>query len=43
MCEYFSIGFIDVMLKGKSLVDYTILFSSNDYQKNEKIVLKYFP
>ena len=43
MYEYFSIGFIDVMLKGKSLVDYTILFSSNDYQKNDEIVLKYFP
>ena len=27
MCGYFCIGFIDFMLNGKSLLDYTILFS----------------
>ena len=42
MCGYFSIGFINFMLKGKSLLDYTNLFSPNDYEKNDKIVLKYF-
>ena len=42
MCEYFCIGFIDFMLKSKSLLDYTNLFSPNDYQKNDKIILKYF-
>ena len=26
MCGYFCIGFIDFMLKGKSLLDYTIFF-----------------
>ena len=26
MCEYFCIGFIDFMLKGKNLLDYTIYF-----------------
>ena len=31
MCEYFWIGFIDFMFKGKSLTDCTNLFSS---QKN---------
>ena len=30
------------MLKGKSLLDYTIFFSANDYKKNDKIILKYF-
>ena len=30
------------MVKGKSLVDYKNLFSSNDYEKNDKKVLKYF-
>ena len=30
--EYFCIGFIDFMLKGKSLLDYTNLFSPNDYE-----------
>ena len=39
ICGYFCIGF---MLKGKSLVDYTNLFSPNKYEKNDKIILKYF-
>ena len=42
MCEYFWIWFINFMLKGKSLVGYTNLFSHNDYEKNDKIILKYF-
>ena len=41
-CRYFCIGFIDFMLKGKSWLDYTNLFSLNDYQKNDKKILKYF-
>ena len=35
MSGYFSIGFIDFMLKRKSLLDYTNLFSLNDYKKND--------
>ena len=42
MCEYFCNGFIDFILKGKSLLDYTNLFSFNNYEKNDKIILKYF-
>ena len=42
MCGYFCIEFIYFMLKGKSLLDYTNLFSLNDYAKNDKIILKYF-
>ena len=42
MCRYFCIGFIDFMSKGRSLHDYTNLFSPNDYEKNDKIILKYF-
>ena len=42
MREYFCIGFIDFMLKGKSLLDYTNLFSPSKYEKNNKIKLKYF-
>ena len=34
---YFCFGCSDFMLKGKSLLKYTNLFSSNEYQKNEKI------
>ena len=40
MCGYFCIGFIGFMLKGKSFLDYTNLFSPNDYGKNDKIILK---
>ena len=36
------IGFIDFMLKGQSLLDYTTLFSPDEYEKNDKIILKYF-
>ena len=41
MRGYFCIGFIDFMLKGRSLLDYTNLFSPNEYEKNDKIILKY--
>ena len=36
MFGYFCIGFIDSMLKGKILLDYTNLFSPNVYEKNDK-------
>ena len=42
MWRYFCIGFIDFMLKGKSLLEYTNLFSPNEYKKNDKAILKYF-
>ena len=42
MCGYFCIGFIDFMLKGKSFLDYANSFSPDDYEKNDKIILKYF-
>ena len=38
MYQYFCIGFIDFMLKGKSLLKYKSLFSPNDYGKNDKII-----
>ena len=41
MCGYFCIGFVDFMLKGKSLLEYTNLFLPNEYKKNDKII-KYF-
>ena len=41
ICEYFCIGFIDFILKGKSLLNYTNLVSPNDYEKNDKIKLIY--
>ena len=32
MCRYFCIGFIDFMVEGKILLDYTNLFSPNEYE-----------
>ena len=40
MSGYFCIGFIDIMLKGKSFLDYTNLLSPNEYQKSDKMILK---
>ena len=42
MCGYFCIGFIDFMLAGKKLTDYTNLFSPHDFKKNDNIILSYF-
>ena len=42
MCGYFCITFIYFMFKGKSLTDYTNLFSPNNFKKNDDTVLKYF-
>ena len=42
MCGYFCIGFIDFMPKGKSLTEYTNLFSPNDFTKIDDTILKYF-
>ena len=42
MCSYFCIGFINFMFNGKSLKDYTGLFSPNDLKKNDDKILKYF-
>ena len=39
---YPCIAFIDLMLKGKSLLEYINLFSLNDYEENDKMILKYF-
>ena len=42
MCGYFCIGFIDFMLAGKKLTDYTNLFSPHDFKKNNDIILDLF-
>ena len=42
MCGYFCIGFIDFMLAGKKLTDYTSLFFRHDLKKNDHITLSYF-
>ena len=32
----------DFMLKSKGLLEYTNLFSPNDYERNGKLICKYF-
>ena len=39
MCGYFCVGFIDFMLKGKTLAQYRNLFSPNNFKKNDDIIL----
>ena len=40
MCVYFYIGFIDFMLAGKTLTEFTNLFSPNSFKKNDDIILR---
>ena len=42
ICGYFYIGFIDFMLKRKTLTEFTNLFSPNNFKENDDIILKYF-
>ena len=42
MCRSFCIGFIDFMLAGKILNEFTNLFSPNNFKKNYDISLNYF-
>ena len=42
MVGYFCIRFVDFMFAYKTLTDYTSLFSSNDFEQNDRIILAYF-
>ena len=42
MCRYFCIEFINYMLKGKTLLDYTNLFSPNDFKTNDQVIKRIF-
>ena len=42
MCGYLCVGFIDYVFMGKSLTDYTNLFSPSNFKKNDDIILNYF-
>ena len=42
LCGYFCIEFINYMLKGKTLLDYTNLFSPNDFKKNDRVIKRLF-
>ena len=42
MCGYYCIEFINYMLKGKTLLDYTNLFYPNDFKKNDQVIKRIF-
>ena len=42
MSGYFCTGFIDFMLAGKILTEFINLFSANNFNKNDDIILNYF-
>ena len=42
MYGYFCLEFINYMLKGKTLLDYTNLFSPNDFKKNDRVIKRIF-
>ena len=42
ICGYFCIGFINLMLAGKTLAEHTNLFLPNNFKKNDDIILNYF-
>ena len=42
MIGYFCIRFINFMLAGKTLTDFTSLFSTYNFEKNDNIILSYF-
>ena len=41
MCGYFCIEFINYVLKGKTSLDYTNLFSPNDFKKTIELLKEY--
>ena len=42
ICGFFCIGFIDLMIKGKDLTNFTNLFLPNNFEENDNIFLNYF-
>ena len=41
ICGFYCIAFIEYMIPGKILLDYTNLLFPNNYKKNDKIIYKY--
>ena len=42
MCGYFCIEFTSYILKGKTLLDYTNLFSPKNLKKNDQVIKRIF-
>ena len=41
MCGYFCIGFIDFIVEGKTLTEFTNIFSPNNFKRKDDIILNY--
>ena len=42
MCGYFCIGLIAFIFEGKTLTEYTSLFSPDSFKKNDDMILSHF-
>ena len=42
MYGFYCISFVEYMIVGKTLLDYTNVVFPNGYQNNDKIIYKYF-
>ena len=42
ICRFYCIAFVEYTLTRKTLLDYIILFFTNDYKENDKMIYKYF-
>ena len=42
MCGYYCIEFINYIIEGKSLIDFTSLFSPHDFKMNDQIIKRIF-
>ena len=42
MCGYFCIGFIDFLLEGEKLTDFTSFSFPYDFEKNDDTILRFF-
>ena len=38
MCGYFCIGFINFVLAGKTLTDFTYIVSPNNFERNDDVI-----
>ena len=42
LCGYYCIQFLEFMFDGRTLTDYTSLFSPTNFKENDKVVLRLF-
>ena len=42
ICGFYRIAFIDYVIAGKNLLDYTNLYCGSDFKKSYNVIYKYF-